>query len=446
MTNEPDDWKHGGGPAGTLEIPGGQQPNGNVRTSGAKNSATRLMAAALLTSEHVRLDNFPTELIDARVKADFLTRVGADVRFASDTQSLTIQAREVTTAPIERYDHPIRTTYLLAAGQLMRNGIARIPYPGGCRIGSRKHDLHIMTWEKFGCRVFERPEFIEIDCPRLNQAEITFPFATVGGTENALLCGAVASGTSIIRNGYVTPEVEDLVDLLRSMGASIEVTGHSRIEIHGRPELRGAEHRVIPDRIEALTWIIYGALSGGRLRVEGVPFSALQVPLIHLRHAGIDLVTDDDSVDIHREATHHGEIQPFELACGTHPGVISDMQPFFVLLALGAAGASRVVDYRYPERIAYLSQLAKLSQGGIEWTPGDIHIHGRASFRGADVQATDLRGCMALILAGLLAQGTTRVHNVEMALRGYDRLLTKLQGLGLRVRLQSIRQDAHSGV
>ena len=420
----------------TAIIPGGQVPKGRVQVSGAKNAAVKLMAAALLTRDPVHLDNFPTELVDTRHKGRFLAQLGAQVAFDKERQTLDIHARELS-AEADDYACPVRTTYLLAAGQLQRHGIARIPYPGGCKIGNRKYDLHIMVWERLGAKVRETDEYIEITCPQLRGAEVVFPFPTIGGTENALLCASVARGTTVIRNAYISPEVTDLIDCLTAMGADIACEGNSRITVTGKSRLRGTSYRLMPDRIEALTWIVYGILSGGEILIEPVPFDAMEVPLIHLREAGIDLFRNSQSVYISPSCMNAQQtIQPFEVATGTYPGVISDMQPFYVLLGLKADGISRIIDYRYPERTAYLQELEKLCPGAIAWDDrGQISVTGPAHFTGAAMRSTDLRGSMAVLLGSLLAEGTSLVHNVEMALRGYNNLQEKLHGLGVTMHL-----------
>lgn len=420
-----------------MEVIGGQVPNGIVRVSGAKNSATKLMAAALLTEERIHLDNFPTELVDAGTKAAFLKDVGVSVTASSREETIEIKASEIRRDRLDRYDYPVRTTYLLAAGQLHRNGIARIPYPGGCKIANRKYDLHFMVWEKMGCKVEEREDHILISTGGLRGTEISFPFPTIGGTENALLCCSIAKGTSVIRNAYISPEVNDLIQLLLLMGADINVYGNSRIRVKGVDSLRGTSYRVMPDRIEALTWIVYAALSRGSVLVEDVPFETMDVPLIHLQEAGIDLFRNSRSVYISPRCLENFVIQPFEVACGTHPGVISDMQPFFVLLGLRADGCSRIIDYRYPERTAYLAELGKMCPDHLEWTDaGSIITRGPAELKGSMMNSTDLRGSMAVVLAGLLARGHSTITNVNMAFRGYNKLGEKLSKLGIEYNLK----------
>ncbi|MEV7648970.1 UDP-N-acetylglucosamine 1-carboxyvinyltransferase [Arthrobacter sp. NPDC089319] len=429
-------------------IEGGSVPRGVVRVSGAKNSATRLLSAALLSDAPVELGNFPVSLVDVGHKARFIQDLGGLVVVNDETQTVTVEAGGLGPRILtrEQFDVPIRTTYLLAASQLAREGLARVPYPGGCAIGGgpaggRGYNLHIMVWERLGCTVTEKFDHIEVVAPGgFVGGTIDFPISTVGGTENALLCASVATGTTEIANAYITPEVEDLIELLRRMGADITIYGTSRILVEGHGGvLGGARMSVMPDRIEALTWIVYAILSGGALTIEGVPFSAMEVPLIHLEKAGIDLFRNSTSVHVTPDCLLSGQVQPFELACGTHPGVISDMQALYVLLGLVGAGTSRVYDYRYPERIAFVGELAKLVEGSfLKAEAGKITIGGSARFIPGIVDSTDLRGSMAVVVAALCAPGRSEIHNVHMALRGYDNLEGKLRALGADI---TIRED-----
>lgn len=420
----------------TARIRGGQVPRGVVRVSGAKNSATRLLAASLLTDDTVVLTNFPTRLVDAQHKIRFMRMIGAKVDVDDEAQTVAVNASALNAAELSADDDfPIRTTYLLVAGQIRSQGCARIPYPGGCKIGSRGYDLHLMVWQALGCTVTEHVDFIEVR-GRFVGGTINFPISTVGGTENALICGAVCDGVTEIRNAYITPEIEDLIEMLRRMGAHIEVFGNSLVRIEGVSRLSGARMAVQPDRIEALTWLVYGIISGGEIRIDGVPFDQMEVPLLHIQKAGVDFFRNSHSAWIHPECLQGQNVQPFEVACGTHPGVISDMQPFYVLLGLVANGKSRIFDYRYPERIGFVNELAKLCpEGAIEAVPGKITTNGIAKLRAGDVRSTDLRGSMALIVAALCADGTSVVRDVHMAMRGYNRLQRKLSSLGIEMEI-----------
>lgn len=419
----------------TLEVVGGQVPLGEIRVSGAKNSAIKLLAAAMLTDDRAHLHNFPTELVDVLHKVRFMEALGIEVEVNREKSTVTVMAKEIRREVLTNYTYPFRTTYLLVPGQLRHNGVARIPYPGGCRIGERKYDLHVMVWERMGCRIIEKSDHIEVSSSRLKPSVIDFPLSTVGGTESALLCASIINGETVIKNAYVTPEILNLIEMLRAMGAQVDVVGNSLIRVFGNDSLHGVTVSVIPDRIEALTWIIYSTIAKGNVVIEDVPFEAMEVPLIHLKEAGIDLFRNTRDVYICPNCFRRTEIQPFELACGTYPGVISDMQPFFVLLGLFANGRSRIIDYRYPERTAYLEELNKLCDGKIRWDNGEIIVDGPVRIKGADVTSTDLRGSMALVLAGLLGEGKTRVRNVSMALRGYNNLLHKLNELGISAQI-----------
>jgi UDP-N-acetylglucosamine 1-carboxyvinyltransferase len=412
-----------------------QIPRGVVKVSGAKNAATRLQAAALLSDEKVTLTNFPTEIVDATYKLKFILKVGGDSRFDHQNELCITEPGKLSDEILKDYDYPIRTTYLLVPGLLKRAGIARIPYPGGCNIGKRKYDLHVMIWEKMGAEVEEKSDYIEVRANKLKGAEINFPISTIGGTESALLCGSIADGKTIIRNAYISPEIDNLINYLDNVGINIKVIGNSYIEVYGNNYIRGTSHEVISDRIEALTWIIYSVISGGDVFINNFPFEFMKVPLIHLRDAGVDYYKNSDSMYITSSCTPYG-IQPFEIATGTYPGIISDMQPFFTLLGLKAHGISRIYDYRYPERTKYLEELSKYCPGALEWSNGKIIINGPVIFQTAQTCSTDLRGGMALVLAALLSEnGGSTVNKVEMALRGYNRLEEKLKNLGIKITL-----------
>lgn len=415
-----------------FRVTGNQILHGDVTVDGAKNSATRVLAAALISDGKVNLRNFPLHLEDVKAKLGFIENLGAKTSVNKDSSELALSVDTLNFDGITDYGLPIRTTYLLAAGMLARNEYARIPYPGGCKIGDRGYDLHMMVWRELGCKVTETPDYIEVE-GSLQGGTINFPLSTVGGTENALICAAVANGYTEIRNAYITPEVEDLIAFLREMGAQIELDGSSMARVKGNGGLlRGASFSIMPDRIEALTWIVLAAITNSTIRVKNVPFDVMEVPLIHLQHAGIDYMQSSNDILVSPECVSKYGIQPFELACGTHPGVISDMQSFFVLLAMFAAGRSKIFDYRYPERIAYAKELDKFNPGFIEPKPGEITVIGRDRLIGTRVKSTDLRGSMALVMAAIAASGESEVTGVELALRGYNNLPHKLAQLGLK--------------
>ncbi|MGY6560079.1 MAG: UDP-N-acetylglucosamine 1-carboxyvinyltransferase [Nitritalea sp.] len=420
-----------------VKIKGGQTPNGKVKVSGAKNSATRLLAASLIADDVVTLRNFPTELVDANYKYDFITKSGGEITVDRENETINISSINIQDILLENYEYPIRTTYLFAAGIVKRCQKAKIPYPGGCKIGNRGYDMHIMVWERLGAQVIEHDDYIQVITRNgFEPGDINFPISTIGGTENALICASTISGKTTISNAYISPEVNDLINFLKSLGVKIVVVGNSYIEVEGSESLKGSNYRVMPDRIEVITWLVYGALSRGSILIEDVPFEALEIPLKHIKESGIDFFNNSNSIFVSQDSLTNGIIQPFELATGTHPGIISDMQPFYVLLGLYANGISRVFDYRYPKRTKYCDELSKLYPGRLQWEDGKITTYGSMwQYPEANiVYSTDLRGSMSLILGGLLCEkGETVVVNAEMALRGYNKLVSKLSALGVEI-------------
>jgi UDP-N-acetylglucosamine 1-carboxyvinyltransferase len=417
-------------------VQGGIIPSGTVNVSGAKNSATRLLAAACISNGEVILENFPTSLVDAKHKIRFLQNIGANITVDEKNERLTIDSKNISCVDLDVYDYPIRTTYLLVAAQIKNSGEAKIPYPGGCKIGSRGYDLHIKVWEWLGCEVIEKEEYIHVIGSSFKGGLINFPISTVGGTENALICGCIAEGQTEIVNAYITPEIEDLIDFLKRMGADISVNGNSHITIKGTSDLRGTIKSVMYDRIEALTWLVFGVISGGTILINNVPFETMEVPLLHLKEAGIDFLANSNSIYYSPKCLKNNQVESFELACGTHPGIISDMQSFYTLLGIVAQGNSRIFDYRYPERIAYANELQKLlNEQVIEVEHGKITTRGKGTFKAGEVTSTDLRGSMALLLAALCAPGKSTINEIEMAMRGYNNLGKKLTSLGLKIEI-----------
>ncbi|EJD6083077.1 UDP-N-acetylglucosamine 1-carboxyvinyltransferase [Providencia alcalifaciens] len=416
----------------SLIIPGGQIPTGEVSVSGAKNSATRLLSAATICDEEVTLTNYPINLVDSKHKVRFLKSNGLIVE--ESTESIIINSKNYSSSILNDFYYPIRTTYLLVAGQLKKSGIAYIPYPGGCNIGKRKYDIHIMVWESFGCAVEEKENYIQITSPKkLKGTNISFPISTVGGTENALLCASIAEGKTRISNAYITPEIEDLISFLKIAGVNIVVINQSYIEIIGSDYLKGQTYSVMPDRIEALTWIVYAAISRGKILIKNIPFDSMKIPLMYLKSAGLNYYENSNDILITPACLSNGNMHAFEIACGTHPGIISDMQPFYVMLGLKSLGTTRIHDYRYPERISYINELQRFVSKEILSEPGKITVTGPVEFKSAEAKCTDLRGTMASVLAALCApEGISKVEGVSMALRGYNNLIEKLASLNIQ--------------
>lgn len=418
----------------TAIIEGGQVPYGKIKVSGAKNAATKLLAAALISDEKTSLINFPTSLVDVQHKIEFIKQNGGVINVNENEEVIDIDPENLICRELDNYDFCFRTSYLLVPGMIKHSGIAKIPYPNGCKIGNRGYDLHIMIWEKMGAVVNEKSNYIEVSAPNgFRPCEISFPISTIGGTENALISASIIEGLTRIYNAYISPEVQNLINFLRTMGVQIVVIGNSYIEVHGNRYLRGSLFQVMPDRIEALTWLIYSVLSRGTVTIEDVPFESMSIPLTHIKETGIDFYQNSNNIYISPECLKNGGIQPFEIACGTHPGIISDMQPFFTLLGLHAKGISRIYDYRYPERIQYCSELERIYNDCISFKNGEIITTCKNNPVGNIVNSTDLRGSMAVIIGALLAKGRSEVHQAEMALRGYNDLPGKLKQIGIHI-------------
>ena len=397
--------------------------SGQVRISGAKNSALRLLVASLLTPEPVQLANYPDTLLDAQVQVDMLRALGKRCDVAPGR--IVVSEDRPPTHRFEYAGRSIRNTLLMLGALTARTGAGAVPLPGGCRLGERKHDLHVQVLEALGARVWEENSLLCAEAPQgLRGADVRLPLRSTGATENALLAAVLARGTTRIWNPHVRPEILDLVALLAAMGADIEVRGQESIVVRGREGLAGAHHRVVPDNVEALTWLIGAVITGGDVEIEGFPFDHLEVPLIYLRESGAHFYRSGD-----RLIARGGQPYPVDIATGPYPGINSDMQPLFAVYGACAEGQTCVVDLRFPGRYGYAEELGKM---GLDYQiVGDLlRIAGGRRLHGADVTALDLRAGVALVLAGLVAEGVTRVADAWQVERGYDRFVEKMRALG----------------
>lgn len=400
---------------------------GAVEISGAKNSALRLLAASLLTEERVSLTNYPASLLDAQVHVGMLQALGKSCSVSADT--IAIEEVRPLSEKLDWDGRSIRNTLLILGALTARRGAGRVPLPGGCKLGERKYDLHVMLLERLGARVWEEGDDLCAEAPKggLVGADIHLAIRSTGATENAILCGTLARGVTRIWNPHIRPEILDLIALLRKMGAKIRVFGQEHIEVTGVEGLNGAEHRVIADNMEAITWLVGSVMTGGDVEIRGFPYDDLEVVLAHLRAAGARLYAHEDALIV-----RGGTCYPIEISTGPHPGINSDVQP--ILAAWGAAcmGESRIVDLRFPGRYAYAQEMAKM--GLAHEVRGDmLVIHGkRGGLIGAEVRALDLRAGAALALCGLIADGETVVTDAWQIGRGYVDFAEKLQALGAR--------------
>ncbi len=398
---------------------------GTVRLSGAKNSALKVLAASILTDESLHVSNFPGGLLDVQLMIRMLERLGKKVRVAGDQVDIGGECRSFEVGGGER---SVRTTLLMLATLTGRYGKGAVPLPGGCRIGVRKYDLHQLVLESLGARFWAEGDYLHTSAPDgLKGADITLPLRSTGATESALLAGVLARGTTTLWNPHVRPEVLDLIRMLRAMGATIRVYGQERLEIFGVESLRGATHEIIPDNIEAFTFVIGAAVSGGDVEIRNFPLEHLEVPLVFARASGVRVFVGDRSVIV-----RGGKTFPVEISTGPYPGINSDLQPLFAVLALLSPGESRITDLRFPERFGYAEELRRL--GGDLGVNGNIlTIRGGRTLTGTRVRALDLRCGAALLVAGLMAQGQTVILDPQQIDRGYEDIVGKMSKLGASI-------------
>jgi UDP-N-acetylglucosamine 1-carboxyvinyltransferase len=400
---------------------------GKVKVSGAKNSALRLLAASLLTEENIELSNFPNGLLDVKIHLGMLEVLGKTISNSGDYVKIGEDVLK-TTNHLKWQDRSIRNTLLILGALTARWGEGRVPLPGGCKLGERKYDLHVMLLENLGATVWEEDDYL---CAKVNGRlqgnDIVLPMRSTGATENSIICATLAQGTTTIWNPHIRPEIMDLIDMLQKMGANITVYGQKCIVVEGVEKLSGVKHSVIPDNMEALTWAIGAVITNGDVEIQNFPFEHLEVPLVFLRESGMKFYRGDNSLIV-----RGGESYPIEISTGPYPGINSDMQPLFAVYGAMSKGESKIIDLRFPGRYGYAEELAKM---GMEYkVEGEmLVINGGRQLVGATVNALDLRAGIALLLAGLTAEGETVIENSWQIGRGYENLLAKLSQLGLDI-------------
>lgn len=393
---------------------------GAVAVSGAKNSALRLLAASILTDERVELHNFPVGLLDVQIHLDMLQVLGKNYEVGSGYVSIS-ETDALLKTELLWNERSIRNTLLILGALTARFGEGRVPLPGGCRLGERKYDLHVMMLEALGARVWEEDNMLCAKVAgRLRGGEIHLPLRSTGATENSIICGVLADGVTTVWNPHIRPEILDLIDMLQKMGARIRVFGQKCILIEGVSRLKGVEHTVIPDNMEALTWAIGSVITDGDVEILNFPFDHLEVPMVFLRESGMKYYRGGDSLIV-----RGGTPYPIEISTGPFPGINSDMQPLFAVYGALSKGESKVVDLRFPGRYGYAEELSKM---GMRYRiEGDmLVIDGGVPFVGAEVNALDLRAGIALLLAGMTAEGETKIQNAWQIERGYENLRSKL--------------------
>ena len=403
---------------------GGRPLEGTVRISGAKNASLPALCAALLTEEPVRLRNVP-EVRDIRTMGRVLSALGAEVEFRVGGV-VEVRARRLTSleAPYELVK-TMRASVLVLGPVLAREGRARVSLPGGCAIGARPINLHLLALEKMGATIGVEHGYVEARAERLRGAEIYFDTVTVTGTENLLMAASRAEGETVLRNAACEPEVRDLADLLNAMGAKIEGAGTSTIRIEGVRSLGGAEHRVIPDRVETGTYLAACAIAGGEIEVRDCHPPHLEAVIEKLRETGLRIEEGPDNLRVRSPRT----LQAASVTTLPHPGFPTDMQAQYMVLMTQAAGVSTITESIFENRYMHVAELERMG-AHVRVEGRTALVTGPTPLSGAQVMATDLRASACLVLAGLGARGETIVDRVYHLDRGYYRIDEKLRGLG----------------
>ena len=409
-----------------FQIRGGAPLQGRIPISGAKNAALPILAATLLTDKVSTLSNVP-HLNDITTMVELLGALGADVAI-DESMALQVSAAQLNNqrAPYELVK-TMRASILVMGPLLARFGKAEVSFPGGCAIGSRPVDLHLKGFEAMGACIDVRDGYIVATTESgLKGCDFTFDTVTVGGTENLLMAAVLAEGTTVLRNAAREPEITDLVAFLRGMGADIEGDDTSTLVIKGVSELVASHYSVMPDRIEAGTFLVAAAATRGRITVENANAEHLGIVLEKLRDAGVDVTVEGNTITADMT---EGQLTSVDLITAPYPGFPTDMQAQFTALNVVAEGVGRITETIFENRLMQAHEMSRMG-ANITVDGHSVIIRGKSSIDGAPVMASDLRASASLVIAGLAAKGETHVDRIYHIDRGYERIEEKLQAVG----------------
>ncbi|MGH6985968.1 MAG: UDP-N-acetylglucosamine 1-carboxyvinyltransferase [Caulobacteraceae bacterium] len=416
-----------------IAIRGGERLNGVIPISGAKNSAIKLMAASLLTDEAVRLTNMP-RLADTRFLAALLRRLGTEVVETDGPEGpeTVLRTAEILSA-IAPYElvRQMRASFNVLGPLLARTGQAKVSLPGGCAIGARPVDFHLMALEKLGARIDLHEGYVYAQAPRgLIGTRISFPGVSVGATEHAMLAAVLARGETMLERAAREPEIVDLAECLTAMGARISGAGTSEIHIQGVERLHGASHRVTPDRVETGTYAMAAAIAGGEINLINTSADPIEALLVKMEQAGVEVERRNDGLTVKRNGAR---LSAVDVETDPHPGFATDFQAQFMALMTLAEGESVVKETIFENRFMHVPELGRMG-ADITVSGGEARVKGVAALDGAQVMATDLRASVSLVIAALAARGETMVNRVYHLDRGFERLEEKLSACGAQVR------------
>lgn len=400
---------------------------GKVRISGAKNAALPILAASILSTEDVYLEDVP-ELKDVEIMCEVLRSLGVKVE-KTGKNTLVINGRGLNNC-VTDYNlmNKMRASFLVMGPLLARMGRTVNSLPGGCNIGSRPIDLHLKGFNLLGAKVTEDEAAISAVAEELQGTTIYLDFPSVGATENIMMAATLAKGETYIENAAMEPEIVDLSNFLRKMGAKVQGAGTSTIRIKGVDELKGARHQIIPDRIEAGTFMVAAAMTGGDVLVENVISSHMKPVIAKLIESGAEVIEDEESVRV----IGGKDLKPIKIKTLPYPGFPTDMQAQFMALMTKLKGENIVLETVFENRFMHANELVKMG-ANIKCEDREAVIIGGTPLKGAKVKATDLRAGAALILAGLTAQGTTEIGDIFHIDRGYEDIEMKFRNLGANI-------------
>lgn len=415
-----------------IAIEGGRRLNGEVAVSGSKNAALPVLISSLLTAERCVYRGIP-DLADIHTTLKLLGGLGVRSEkeaWARGSDDLALQAGNINRleAPYDLVK-TMRASFLVLGPLVARFGEARVSTPGGCAIGARPVNLHLKGLEALGVTIEQQHGYVEAKAARLRGAKIYLDLPSVGATENLMMAATMAEGVTVIENAAKEPEIEDLAATLNAMGANIHGAGTDIIRVAGVSALHGVQHRVIPDRIEAASFVIAGALTNGDVRVTGARPEHLDAFLIKLREAGVDIVADENSVRVKGGK----KVKSVDVTTLPYPGFPTDLQAQIMVLMSVADGASVITETIFENRFMHALELIRMG-ADIRLEGNRAVIRGVKELSGAPVMATDLRASVSLVLAGLVATGTTEIARVYHLDRGYEHIERKLSQLGAAIR------------
>ncbi|HMS33655.1 MAG TPA: UDP-N-acetylglucosamine 1-carboxyvinyltransferase [Ignavibacteria bacterium] len=425
-------------------INGGKPLHGKVKVSGAKNSASKLLVASLLTDKECILHNSPNKISDLILTKEICQSLGSEISIDNDL--LVSRTEKISSCHIEEVlGNKTRIAILLAGPLLLRTGKAEIPVPGGCKIGSRPVNFHIDSLEKLGCNVSIKDNYFVLQADSLKGNNIHLEYPSVGATENIIIASSLARGRTIITNAAVEPEILDLIKFLQKMGAIIEISTDRKITIEGVDRLDGAEHFVIPDRNQAASFACAGIASGGDVFIENAIQDDLITFLNTVRKVGGKYEVKENGIRFF----YDGELRSIAIETNVHPGFMTDWQQPFVILMTQATGLSIVHETVYEERFGYVSELRKMGAeielyntclGGLQCRFANTHyyhsavIKGPTPFHSAEINVPDLRAGFSYLIAGVIAEGESLVNGAIYIDRGYEEIDVKLRSLGADIK------------